>query len=196
VDATLNALAKIIQTSWASLSPAEDDGSSPDFANMLLQSLEQEFPQAQAPALPQGPRLSSLSPTALLGTPPSVAALAQEAAQKYGVDPKLVQSVIRAESGFNPNAVSPAGAKGLMQLMPSTAASLGVKDALDPAQNIDGGVRYLSKMLYRYHDNVPLAVAAYNAGPGAVDHAGGIPDFAETRAYVKKVLEGGVDTLA
>jgi soluble lytic murein transglycosylase-like protein len=126
-----------------------------------------------------------------------IVALATRTAEKYGVNPGLVTSVINAESSFNQHAVSPAGAEGLMQLMPKTAAGLGVTDPLNPEQNIDGGVRYLRQMLDRYSGNVPLALAAYNAGPGAVDRAGGIPDYAETQTYVRKVLKGeGVNQFA
>lgn len=114
--------------------------------------------------------------------------LAKKSADRYGVNASLVNSVINAESGFNPKAVSKAGAEGLMQLMPDTAKDLGVTDPFDPAQNVDGGVRYLKDMLHRYSNNVPLALAAYNAGPGAVDKAQGIPDYPETQDYVRKVL--------
>jgi hypothetical protein len=114
----------------------------------------------------------------------------REISSRHGVDATLVESVIRAESAFNPTAVSRSGARGLMQLMPKTALALGVRDSFNPRENIEGGVRHLRYLLDRYPGNMALAVAAYNAGEGAVDAHRGIPPYAETQQYVQRVLHG------
>jgi soluble lytic murein transglycosylase-like protein len=111
-----------------------------------------------------------------------------EASDKHMLDADLINSVIRAESGFNPRAVSPKGARGLMQLMPQTAANLGVPNAFDPKSNVDGGTRYLRWLLERYNYDLVKALAAYNAGPQRVEQYRGVPPYSETRAYVARII--------
>lgn len=114
--------------------------------------------------------------------------LIQAAAQKQGVEAGLLKSVMRQESGFKPCAVSTAGAMGLMQIMPETAGMLGLDDPFDPAKNTEAGAHFLKMMLDRYQGDVPMALGAYNAGPGRVDKAGGVPPIAETMQYVTNIL--------
>jgi hypothetical protein len=112
----------------------------------------------------------------------------REAAARHGVPERLVSAIIRVESGFNPRAISRKGAQGLMQLMPATASGLGVRNAFDPRQNIDGGVRHLRGLLERLGDDLPLVLAAYNAGEGAVRSHRGIPPYRETQDYVTRIM--------
>ncbi|WP_088187716.1 lytic transglycosylase domain-containing protein [Desulfosporosinus sp. FKA] len=123
-------------------------------------------------------------------SPGSLDNLINSMAQKYGVDSNLIKQVVKAESGFNFNATSSAGAMGLMQLMPGTAASYGVQNAYDPIQNLDGGTHLLKNLLDHYQGNIPLTLAAYNAGSGAVDKYRGIPPYKETQNYVQKIMTG------
>jgi soluble lytic murein transglycosylase-like protein len=110
------------------------------------------------------------------------------ASGRYRLDPDLVNSVIKAESGFNAHALSPKGAQGLMQLMPGTASQLGVPNAFDPQANVEGGTRYLRELLERYNFDLVKALAAYNAGPQRVEQFGGVPPYYETRAYVARIV--------
>jgi soluble lytic murein transglycosylase-like protein len=125
---------------------------------------------------------------AAAGGPTAYDGLIADAAARHGVDPALLKGLIEQESGFDPNAGSPAGARGLCQLMPGTAAGLGVSDPTDPAQAIEGGAKYLRQQLDAFGGDVTKALAAYNAGPGAVQRHGGVPPYAETQQYVQRVL--------
>jgi soluble lytic murein transglycosylase-like protein len=162
----------------------------PRFAAALAGALRPSNPAlrlqpggADAPGSGQPPAMVS-APV----PPAQIDALVEQNAATWQVDPALIKAVIANESGFNANATSKVGAQGLMQLMPETAASLGVRDAYDPAQNVAGGARYLRGLLDRFHGDQRLAIAAYNAGPGAVEKYGDVPPYAETRNYVQNVL--------
>lgn len=120
---------------------------------------------------------------------PTIQEVVSAASDKHQIDPDLITSVIHAESAFNPKAVSPKGAQGLMQLMPGTASSLGVADAFDPQANVDAGTKYLRDLLLRYNGDIARALAAYNAGPLRVQQYHGVPPYRETRAYVAQIIK-------
>jgi len=143
----------------------------------LVKRIESEPEPAPAESAPQKPPERT-----------DVATLIDEAAERYGVPVEILHSVAAVESGYDPRAVSPKGAVGVMQLMPSTAAALGA-DPEDPAENIDAGARYLRDLLLKYDGGLYRTLAAYNAGPGAVDRYRGVPPYRETLSYVEKVLE-------
>ena len=157
-----------------------------DIQQVILQRLLERLQKRVTEQSPQSVRPQRQGATSVPVTP--FDALIEQASAKYGVDPQLVKSVIKVESNFDPEAVSHAGAKGLMQLMDATAADLGVEDSFDVAQNIHGGVAYLAQQLRRFHGDVRLALAAYNAGPGTVARYQDVPPIAETQSYVQRVL--------
>jgi soluble lytic murein transglycosylase-like protein len=153
-------------------------------------SFDQQLLQASASGPGLGSTLGPAGTAPVAGTSGGEGAYKAEidsAAQKYGLDPALLRGLIRQESNFDPNAGSPAGAQGLCQLMPGTAAALGCTDVHNPAQNIDAGARYLRQQLDAFGGDVSKALAAYNAGPGAVKRYGGVPPYAETQNYVRQV---------
>lgn len=151
---------------------------------MLLKNKAAEKVNASLynPGIPSNINISKRpSKTEILG-------IINEVSNKYDVDPKLIEALVKQESGFNPSAKSKAGALGLMQLMPSTAKGLGVTDPMDVRQNIEGGVKYVKSMLDRFNGNIILALAAYNAGPNAVKKYDGVPPYKETQNYVRSIL--------
>lgn len=178
LPAALGRIAEIRQT-LADLAVPVIDTAAPettrtDFAGTLA--------EARQTSSPTSTQRAAVSPT-----PDRFASIIKQAAARYGVDEDLVHAVVQAESNYDPDCHSSAGALGLMQLMPATARALGV-DPRDPARNVDGGVRYLRQQLDRFGE-VDLALAAYNAGPGAVQRHHGVPPYRETQAYVKRVLQ-------
>jgi soluble lytic murein transglycosylase-like protein len=162
-----------------------------DFASQLTAATSAAQPAASvaSPAAAPAPATTMAAPAGASALPPGVpyAAEITAAAQRHGIDPALLAGLVRQESNFDPNAGSPAGARGLTQLMPGTAAGLGVTDVTDPLQSLDGGAKYLKQQLDAFGGDVTKALAAYNAGPGAVQRFGGVPPYAETQNYVQKV---------
>jgi soluble lytic murein transglycosylase-like protein len=176
------------------------DGSS--FVDVPTAEIVQIEPDLNAPSVPEKaaetsatvpPAATPNSPTLTQATPVSsrpedIAGAVSAASGRYRIDPDLVNSVIRAESGFKVHAISPKGAQGLMQLMPQTASNLGVSNAFDPNANVDGGTRYLRELLEKYNFDLVKALAAYNAGPHRVEQYGGVPPYLETRKYVASIV--------
>jgi soluble lytic murein transglycosylase-like protein len=166
---------------------AADDSSFTDVPTAEITGYEEDLLlPLPAPAETNGSIASAGSPK--FGSAPALNEVVNSASAAYHLDPDLVNSVIHAESGFNPRAVSPKGARGLMQLMPSTASQLGVHDAFDPETNVEGGSRYLRELLEHYNFDLVKALAAYNAGPERVEQYQGVPPFRETRAYVARIV--------
>ena len=166
------------ESSYVDIPTAEIERIEPD-----LTPVNEPVETTQTPIVPPTPA-AKLTPAPKVDVHQAVA----EASDRYRLDPDLLDSVIRAESGFNPHAVSPKGAQGLMQLMPNTASKLGVPNAFDPEANVDGGTRYLRELLERYNFDLIKALAAYNAGPHRVEQYGGVPPYRETRHYVASIV--------
>jgi soluble lytic murein transglycosylase-like protein len=188
VEAVVARVEQLHQLVSAAAAPGGNGGQ--DFASQLTAATTVAQPAASvapAPATTMAAPASASSTTSAL--PPGVPYGAEitAAAQRNGIDPALLAGLVRQESNFDPNAGSPAGARGLTQLMPGTAAGLGVTDVTDPAQALEGGAKYLKQQLDAFGGDVTKALAAYNAGPGAVQRYGGVPPYAETQGYVQKV---------
>lgn len=159
------------------------------FAAMVQSALAGQgiAPVAEATGIDAGASAAATNAPAMV-PPQEIDKLVNANAATWNVDPNLIKAIIANESGFNANATSGVGAQGLMQLMPGTASGLGVSNAYDPAQNVWGGSKYIKGLLDRFNGDTRLAIAAYNAGPGAVEKYGGVPPYAETQNYVQNVL--------
>lgn len=193
--ARVNQLRELMNTVSAAPAPAAAVASatatpaSSNFTRTLSQVSAAPAPTASATTAQPATAGSSLPTTGDGAVPANLVPMIEAAAERAGVDPALVAAIARAESGFRADAGSAAGARGLMQLMPSTAAGLGVTDINDSEQNLNAGARYLRQMLDQFGGDTETALAAYNAGPGAVTRYGGVPPYSETQAYVPKVME-------
>jgi soluble lytic murein transglycosylase-like protein len=184
VEAVVARVEQLQQLVSAATAPGGNGGQ--DFASQLTAATSTAgLPAASDAPVPAG-TMAAATPSAL---PPGVPFGAEitAAAQRHGIDPALLAGLVRQESNFDPTAGSPAGARGLTQLMPGTAAGLGVTDVTDPLQSLDGGAKYLKQQLDAFGGDVTKALAAYNAGPGAVQRYGGVPPYAETQNYIQKV---------
>jgi len=165
-----------------------DNTSYVDVPTAEIDHFEQDLTPTPAPATATSTAPLPANPTPQVKSQLSIADAVTGSSQRYHLDPDLVNSVIRAESAFNPRAVSNKGAQGLMQLMPQTANNLGVRNAFDPETNVDAGTRYLRELLEHYNFDLIKALAAYNAGPHRVEQYGGVPPYRETHAYVSRII--------
>jgi len=167
-----------------------DESSFVDVPTVEIDHIEELPADAAAEPVKDAPESAAKLQTSAkkIAQPVDLNEVVNAASGTYRLDPDLVNSVIRAESGFNVHAVSPKGAQGLMQLMPKTASDLGVQNAFDPQANVEGGTRYLRELLERYDFDLVKALAAYNAGPQRVEQYGGVPPYYETKAYVARIV--------
>ena len=183
LDLTLRRLSSIENSINRILGTDEDlsvqnKSAAKEFKNILDEKLNENTKTAE----------NNIEKTTFKNSRENIENLIEKYAAKNNLDPDFIKAVVKQESGFNPDAKSKCGAMGLMQLMPQTAKGLGVVDAFDPEQNIKGGVKYLKSMLNRFNNDPKLALAAYNAGPGAVQKYGDIPPYRETQNYVKNIM--------
>lgn len=183
LDLTLRRLSSIENSINRILGADEDlsvqnKSAAKEFKNILDEKLNENTKTAE----------NNIEKTTFKNSRENIENLIEKYAAKNNLDPDFIKAVVKQESGFNPDAKSKCGAMGLMQLMPQTAKGLGVVDAFDPEQNIEGGVKYLKSMLNRFNNDPKLALAAYNAGPGAVQKYGDIPPYRETQNYVKNIM--------